>query len=452
MTISTRFLLKGTAWTVGAYAVTQALRLGTNVVLARLLAPELFGIMLIVDTLRIGIELISDVGISQNIIYHGNADDPIFYNTAWSVQLIRSVILWLVFLAIAVPIARFYEYPDLAFILPITAFNFLLTGLTSIKKPLAQKKLRIATINLFDVILTCISSASFIIFAYLSPTIWALVFGGFVPTVASTIGSYFLLSGVKQRFYISKRAAWQILTFGKWIFVSSIIFFLSMNYDRLYLAKIIPFELVGVYGISRAISDVSSNLVARLASVVLFPFIASHADTQRADLRRQIAPIRFKFMVVAALGFSLFVATADLAIKVLYDKRYEDATWVLPVLLIGSWFSILANLSDLTLLGIGKPSYGAISSGSRFGFLLLGFWFVSENYGFMGCVIVIALSDLCRYLPTLIGQKRERFWFGSQDFFVTVEVFLLIGLLEWLRWVLGFGTSFDSMPIFWRYF
>jgi O-antigen/teichoic acid export membrane protein len=432
--------------------VNQSIRLGTNVVLARLLTPELFGTMLIVDTLRIGVELISDVGISQNIIYHRNANDPDFYNTAWSVQLIRSIILWLVFLAAAVPIARFYDNPIFTSILPITAFNFLITGFASIKRPLLQKRLKVAKLNVFDMTLTCISSASFILFAYLSPTIWALVFGGFIPTLASTIGSYFLISGVKQRFHISKEAVWQILGFGKWIFVSSIVFFLSMNYDRLYLAKIIPLELVGVYGISRAISDVASNFVARLAAIVIFPFISSHADTPRADLRRQIASIRARFLMAAALGFSLFVATADLVIKVLYDKRYEDATWVLPALLIGTWFSILANLSESTLLGLGKPAYGAISSGFRFGFLLIGFWFAGRTYGLMGCVIVIAVSDLCRYLPSLIGQKRERFWFGSQDLLITLGAFLMTALLEWLRWLYGFGTSFDSMPLIRNYF
>ena len=56
MTISSGFLLKGAVWTIGAYGLGQVLRLATNIFLARLLAPELFGIMLIVDSLRLGIE------------------------------------------------------------------------------------------------------------------------------------------------------------------------------------------------------------------------------------------------------------------------------------------------------------------------------------------------------------------------------------------------------------
>src|SRR5690242_8736111 len=104
MTISSKFLLKGTLWTIGAFGLGQAIRLATSVVLARLLAPELFGIILIVSSLRTGIELLSDVGIAQNITYHKDANDPEFYNTAWTLGVIRSIILWIIALLITVPV------------------------------------------------------------------------------------------------------------------------------------------------------------------------------------------------------------------------------------------------------------------------------------------------------------------------------------------------------------
>jgi hypothetical protein len=52
--------------------------------------------------------------------------------------------------------------------------------------------------------------------------------------------------------------------FGKWIFVSSMVFFLSTYIDRLYLGKVVPLELLGIYGIARSISDLTGNLVLRL--------------------------------------------------------------------------------------------------------------------------------------------------------------------------------------------
>jgi len=432
---------------MGVYGVSQVSRLVTNIFLARLLAPELFGIMLIVMSLRTGVELISDVGIGQNIVYSKDAEDPDFYNTAWSVQLVRSIVLWLVCLAVASPVAQFYQLPILASVIPITTLAIVFMGFSSVSRSLMLKRLQIARLSAFELIIVLLNSAAFVLFAYLSPTIWAQVFGVLFGSAVSMIGSYFLLPDVKQRFYISKQFVWQIVGFGKWIFLSSIVYFLSSNFDRLYLAKAVPLELLGVYGIARSISELCSMLVLRLGSNLLFPFIASHSQTPRADLRQQLASIRAKFFLLAALGFSLFAATADLGIRILYDQRYQAAGWMLPVLILGSWFSIVANLNESTLLGLGKPSYSAVSNCAKFVYLLAGLPLSLTIYGPLGGIMVVALADLWRYIPILIGQRREHFSYGMQDFLITIAVFSLMAFWEWLRWALGFGTSFESLPI-----
>jgi O-antigen/teichoic acid export membrane protein len=447
MTFSIAFLLRGTAWTIGAFGVSQVLRLVTNIILTRLLAPDIFGTMLIIYSLATGLELISDVGIGQNIVHNKNAENPDFYNTAWSLQLIRSVVLWLVFLAAAAPMARFYESPILAHIVPFTAFSIVILGLSSVSKAMLQKRLQIVKLTVYETFMALISSTAVILLAYFNPTIWALVFANLFSSTASMIGSHLLLSDIKQRFNLSKQFVWQILGFGKWIFISSIVYFLSTYIDRLYLAKVVPLELLGIYGIARSLSDISINLVLRLGSVVVFPFIASHSHLPRADLREKLASIRTRFLLLAALGFSFFIATADLAIKILYDERYHAATWILPVLIIGSWLSTLATLNESTLLGLGKPSYSAISNGLKLAFLLIGLLLSTKIYGLLGGVVIVALAEVCRYFPVLVGQIRERFSFGMQDFFVTLALFSLVGLWEWLRWLAGFGTSFDSLPI-----
>jgi O-antigen/teichoic acid export membrane protein len=307
--------------------------------------------------------------------------------------------------------------------------------------------MQIAKLVGFDLIVSLIASIVHVVLAYLSPTIWALVFGGLAASVVGMVGSYFLLPDVKQRFYISSPFAWEILHFGKWIFVSQLVYFLSTNFDRLYLAKVVPLELLGIYGIARSISELLGGLVMRLGNFVLFPFIASHSQTPRAELREQLVSIRAKFLLVAAFGLSLFAASADLAIRILYDQRYQAATWILPVLIIGSWFSIMANVNEATLLGLGKPSYAATSNSSKLILLLIGLPLSVSSSGLLGGVVVIALADMSRYVPILIGQRRESFSFGMQDLVITLTVFVLIGFWEWLRWLAGFGTSFDTLPI-----
>ena len=446
MSISVGLLFKGSIWTIVAYVVGQTLRLATNVILARLLAPELFGIMLIVNSLRTGITLISDFGIGQNIIFNKNADQPDFYNTAWTLEIIRNVVLWLVCVAATPALAYFYQSPVLIWVLPLSTAALVLTGFSSASVYLLQKRMQIAKFNIYDMIVAFISSAAHILFAYISPTIWALVLGGLFTSAASSIGSYLLLPDLKQRFHISREFVREILGFGKWIFASSVVYFLSMNYDRLYLPKVIPLDLLGVYGVARSISELLGLLTMRLGNIVLFPFISSHSQASRPSLHGQLATIRAKFLLLVAFGISILAATADLVIKLFYDERYQAAGWMLPVLISGSWVSILASVNDSTLLGLGKPLYGAFANSAKFAFLVIGLPLGFMVNGILGVVVVFALGDLCRYVPIFIGQRHERFAFGMQDLLLTLIAFVLIGIWEWLRWIAGFGTSFDALP------
>src|SRR6202044_1666161 len=183
-------LVTGTVWTVGGFGLSQAIRLATNVALARLLAPELFGTMLIVNTLMTGIQLFSDVGIGQNIIRSPNALEPRFYNTAWSLQIIRSIVIWLIILAAAVPAAHFYGAPILSATLPVSGFSMVLLGFASVSPAILQKKMLFGRLNLFNLATAVISSALFVTFAYLPPSIWALVLGGVIGTAVSTVLTY----------------------------------------------------------------------------------------------------------------------------------------------------------------------------------------------------------------------------------------------------------------------
>jgi O-antigen/teichoic acid export membrane protein len=445
MRLSVGTLLHGALWTVGAYGVGQAFRLVSNVILARLLAPELFGTMIIVNTIATGISLFSDIGVFQNIISSRNADDPEYYNTAWSLQIIRGVALFLVFVMAAVPVARFYDTPILAAIFPISAIGFFISGFTSVSPSLLQKRMDFPRLNLFTLAVAGASSGILILVTYLNRTIWALVVGGLVGTVLNTVGSHFLLREVKPRFYLKKQYVLEIVNFGKWIFASSIVYFLSGNFDRLYLAKVVPLQLLGIYGIARSISDLQGAVVVHLGNNVVFPFIASHGNIPRESLRQQLRSIRWKFLSLAAFGCSLFIATADLAIRLLYDQRYHAASWMLPILLIGAWFSTIASINESTLLGLGRPSYSAAANTVRFILLALVLPLGLKFSGLIGGIVTLALIEVCRYFPIFMGQIRERFSFGKQDLKITVGMFILLGFWEWLRWALGFGTSFDTL-------
>src|SRR3954465_8548162 len=96
------------------YGAVQLLRLLNNVILARILAPPIFGLMAVVNAIRTGVELLSYVGIMQNIISSPRGEAPLFYDPAWTLQALRGLVLAALCMLLAVPIAYVFQYPELA--------------------------------------------------------------------------------------------------------------------------------------------------------------------------------------------------------------------------------------------------------------------------------------------------------------------------------------------------
>ena len=181
--------------------------------------------------------------------------------------------------------------------------------------------------------------------------------------------------------------------------------------------------------------------------MVIFPFIASHSHLPRAEFRKQLSSLRGKLLLLAALGFSILAATADLLIQTLYDHRYQSAGWMLSVMIIGRWFAMVCTIHDSTLTGLGKPSYAAFSIAIKFGLILIGLPPTFIKYGISGAIVFLTVTEIIRYIPFLIGQKRERFSFFAQDLAMTLFMLGLVALWEWLRSILGLGTSFGGMLV-----
>ena len=116
---------------------------------------------------------------------------------------------------------------------------------------------------------------------------------------------------------------------------------------------------------------------------------------------------------------------------------------MLPIMTMGVWFTILCSINETTLLGFGKPNYGAVANCVRFVYLLIALPFGFKNYGVTGVVIAVSSSDLFRYLPILIGQMQVRLLVLCSGFVcLTLVMFASIPFWVWLRWMLGLGTSF----------
>lgn len=425
-------------WVTGSYIGCQVLRLASNVMLARLLAPQLFGVMLIVNTLRTGVELLSDIGVGQSIISHPDGARPAFFNTAWTLQIIRGVILFCASLALAGPVAGLYDEAELAVVLPAISVIFLLTGLEAPARFLLQKRQDLKRYAIFDLCVNIFSLMLHVGLALYTPTVWALVGGLLLSTLVSSMGSFILLRPSMYRLQLDRSSAGQILSFGKWVFASSLIYFLSMSFDRLYFAEAIPFALLGVYGVARTFADMGALFMQRIGNILIFPRIAASARTGTA-LRAAIAPTRGRALAAVVLALSGAIAFSDQVILLLYDDRYQAAAFMLPILMVGVWFSILASMGEAIMMGVALPGHAARANLVKLVWTCAGLPLALTYAGMTGALLVIASSDMVRYASLTLSQRSQGVSFGRHDLALTTC--LLFMVIAWRTLFTGVGLT-----------
>ena len=441
-----RSMVARLGWLSLNYGANQVLRLVNNLILTRLLAPPIFGLMAVVMAIRTGFELLSDVGVSQNIVSNPRGEDPDFYNTAWTLQVLRGFILAALCLLLSVPLANFFGHPELGQILPIASIFFLFTGFDSTARGLLQKRLNVARMSLWEIGLSVLTMVAHVGAALITRSVWALLIGTVITGAASLVITYMYIPGMRHRFIIDPESARQLLKFGKWIFFSSIVYFFAMNFDRLYFAKQISLSELGVYGIARGLGEMFTLFVGRASNFVLYPTIAA-AGLAPIELRQRLLRGRQSLLLLAALGVGTLMATSDIVVNLLYDHRYQQAGAILPILCVGIWFSILTSTNDGILLGLSRPAYPAWSNAAKLATFVIGVPLAFYFYGFFAAIAVLSVGEVVKYLTLWIISHKEGLHFGREDLVLTLAFGVTAVLVRYAVTFLGLTSSAHHIPI-----
>lgn len=331
--LNARFM-RSSLYSLGGYGAGQALRLASNLILTRLLFPEAFGLMALVTVIMQGLAMFSDAGISPAIMQSRRGDDPVFLDTAWTIQVLRGVILWLLACLFAVPFSAFYESPQLAEILPWYGLSLLIAGFNPTRLDTANRHLNLGYVTTFELITQVSVIAIAIILAWLLESVWALVISGIASSVILLLLSHFFLPGNRNHFRIEREAARELFTFGKWIFVSTIFGFIYMQGDKLILGKFLPLDQFGIYNIGFFIASFPFLMAGVMTRKVLIPVYRERPPKESLENFQKLQKMRF-LLTGAMVGLTGLVSlVGSPLIELLYDPRYRAAGAV--VVLVGA--------------------------------------------------------------------------------------------------------------------
>lgn len=360
-----RRILNAGIWSLSGFVLSLVIRLGSNLLMTRLLVPEMFGVVAIASTVIVGLAMFSDVGVKQNIVQSKHGSEPNFLNTAWTIQILRGGMIFclalfvcaLIFLAGRLGLFSKYSVyaePSLPYVAALLSISALIAGFESTKLYQASREIQLGRLTCLEFITQIIGLAVMLAWVYFDRSILALVAGSLTSSLSRMILSHAMLFGVPNRWHWDREAAYEIIHFGKWILASSILGFFVNSGDRLLLGGLVDAPTLGYYAIASLFIGALEGVINRVISDVSFPAFSEVVRTKAKNLKASYYKVYGVIAIFCYLLSGTLMTFAITLINVLYDQRYLPAGWILS-LLAATLLTFPLRLAVQCFLALGMP-------------------------------------------------------------------------------------------------
>lgn len=409
--------LRAGAWSGGGHITGQMLRLAGNLVLTRLLMPEAFGLMAVIAALQLTLNLVFDVGSGQVIVQSKRGQENAFLNTAWTLQIIRGLVIWVFSMVTAAGIAigqahhlfkegSVYDDARLPWLIVATTFAMVLIGFGSVNGKLAERNLNLRKVATIDFGAQLFSTLAMILAAYLTRSVWALVLGSIVAAGFRCVLSHIFLDGPRAKLMLEKEAIDELIRKGKWVMMSSIISLVALAGDRLLLSGLFDGTTLGLYSIAFGLAGMAQAALSTLLAQVMLP---TFSEIVR-DRPEQLPSVYRKFqqitdLCIGSLAGFIFLAS-NVIIEVMYDPRYQGAAHIFALLAIGS-IGARFLVTEQIYIAMGRTELLPMANFPRVVVLLVGLPLGHQMAGLNGALMAIVASSFVHW-PIAI-------WFRSKN-------------------------------------
>ena len=418
------------------FGFSQVLRLGSNLILTRLLFPEAFGVMAMVSVFLMGLAMFSDVGVGPAIMQSKRGDDRDFLNTAWTIQIIRGTCLFLVAVALTWPMALYFGEPDLVWYLPVAALTQLILGFQPTRYETANRHLRAGRVTVLDMTTQVIGVVIASALAWWWQSVWALVISGVISAAAQVILFDLFLPGERNKLRWEAEARHELIHFGKWVFLSTIAGFAIGQADKVVIGGYLGTHDFGIYNIGffwASFPLMMGSVVVRKVMIPIYresPPGASRGNFLRLRRLRMLATAGMIALVMVPAFFGGWL------IALLYDPRYLAAGGVVVLISAMQIPAIIGVTYDQAALAAGDSKRFFVLAATRAAFVVAGMVIGITYWGLPGALAGQGAAMLAAHPVVGWLASRQGAWDPLNDLGFYVIGGALATLALWLNWPL----------------
>jgi lipopolysaccharide exporter len=436
-----RKVVKGGLWIFALRILNRGLGFIRTIILARLLAPEDFGLLGIAMLAISTLETFSQTGFQPALIQKkGNIKS--YLDTAWTISAIRGIVLFAALFLLAPVIARFFNSPQASLVIRVIAVSTLLAGFKNIGIVFFQKELEFNKQFYFEFSATIVDIGVAVTLAFLLRDVWALVWGGLAAHLTRLFSSY-ILHPYRPRISFHREKFRGLFDFGKWVLSSNILIFLLIQGDDILVGKLLGVTALGLYQIAYLISNLPATEITHVISQVTFPTYSSIQHDLPRLREAYLRVLEFTAVISLPLSGAIFILAPEFT-AVFLGQKWTPMVHAMQILCIfGVSRSIAATMGPI-LYGVGKPEIQTKLSAIHLTLMAIVIYPLTTKWGILGTSLAVVIPNII-ILILIIRETNNILRSQFKDFFThtfvpVISTFVMLPVL-FLKQSLSFSTS-----------
>jgi PST family polysaccharide transporter len=383
-------------------AANFLLRLGSLVILARLLEPKDFGLLGMVTAFTGVLSLCRDFGLSSATVQRTTVTDEQLSTLFW-LNVVVGVILAIVTVACAPILAAFYHEPRLVQVTATLAIGFLFNAFGVQHSAILQRQLRFTTLAVVNIASLAVSTAIAIAEAKAGYGYWALVAMNVTLPLTSTLGLWLAASwipGMPRR----RAGVRSMMRFGGTITLNSLVIYVASNLEKVLLGRFWGVDAVGIYGRAYQLINIPTDNLNSAAGEVAFSAL-SRLQNDPSRLRNYFLK---GYTVILALTLPIIMACgvfADDIVLVLLGPKWKEAAAIFRFLAPTTLVFAMANPLGWLLCSIGEVRR-SLKMGLVIAPLMIVSYLLGLPYGPKGVAIAYSTIMVLWLVPVILWSVQ----------------------------------------------
>jgi len=382
---------KGVIWVTSAGICARCLNFVSAIILARLLMPSDFGLMAIAMAIISFSQGTTQTGFESALIQKQDKPED-FLNTAWTFELVRYLILFLLIFLAAPLFASFFREPRAVAILRVTSLTLVFQGLRNIGVVYFRKNLDFHKQFILETVPLMAYISMVIPLAFSLRNVWALVWASLTLSAVTCLISY-VMHSYRPHFEFDIKKAKELFNFGKWILGSAIIVMIREQGMTMFVGKFLGIPILGFYNRAGTFSTMIFQQISEVVWKVGYP---AYSQLQVDSIRFRQACLK-TLHLLTFIGFpmagGLFVLSRDFVHLFLTDK-WLPVVPLIQILCLQSMLGFINTPASIAFQASGIPSIVTKISFLGAVILLIIIYPLSSRWGVTGTVASLFLSVL----------------------------------------------------------